>query len=51
MEYDRDELKAVAYLGCIGGLKSFAWIKGMYNPKDQLGTSLQNYYDHFVNAG
>ena len=49
--YDRDGLKAVAHLGGIGGMKSFVRSKGEHNPKDQLGTSLQDYYDKFVNAG
>ena len=50
-EYDRDGLKAVAHLGGIGGMKSYVRSKGEYNPKDQLGTSLQDYYDKFVSAG
>ena len=45
--YDRDGLKAVAHLGGIGGMKSFVRSKGEYNPEDQLGTSLQDYYDKF----
>ena len=49
-EYDRDGLKAVAHLGGIGGMKSFVRSKGEYNPKDQLNTSLQNYYDKFVSS-
>jgi len=49
-EYDRDGLKAVAHLGGIGGMKSFVRSKGEYNPKDQLGTSLQDYYDKFVSS-
>ena len=50
-EYDRDALKAVAHLGGIGRMKSYVRSKGEYNPKDQLGTSLQDYYDKFVDAG
>ena len=50
-EYDRDALKAVAHLGGIGGMKNFVRSKGEYNPKDQLGTSLQDYYDSFSSAG
>ena len=46
-EYDRDGLKAVAHLGGIGGMKSYVLSKGEYNPEDQLGTSLQYYYDKF----
>ena len=45
--YDRDGLKAVAHLSGIGGMKNFVRSKGQYNPKDQLGTSLQDYYDKF----
>ena len=48
--YDRDGLKAVAHLGGVGGMKSFVRSKGEYNPKDQLGTSLQDYYDKFVSS-
>jgi hypothetical protein len=46
-EYDRNGLLAVAHLGGIGGMKNFVRSKGQYNPKDQLGTSLQDYYDKF----
>ena len=49
-QYDRDGLKAVAHLGGIGGMKSYVRSKGMYNPKDQLNTSLQDYYDKFVSS-
>ena len=49
-EYDRDGLKAVAHLGGIGGMKNFVRSKGQYNPKDQLGTSLKDYYDKFVSC-
>ena len=49
-EYDRDALKAVAHLGGIGGMKSFVRSKGEYNPEDQFGTSLQDYYDKFVSS-
>ena len=48
--YDRDGLKAVAHLGGLGGMKNFVRSKGQYNPKDQLGTSLQDYYDKFVSS-
>ena len=50
-EYDRDGLLAVAHLGGIGGMKNFVRSKGQYNPKDQLGTSLSDYYDKFSSAG
>ena len=49
-QYDRDGLKAVVHLGGIGGIKSYVRSKGMYNPKDQLNTSLQDYYDKFVSS-
>ena len=49
-EYDRDALKAVAHLGGVGGMKSFVRSKGEYNPEDQFGTSLQDYYDKFVSS-
>ena len=48
--YDRDGLRAVAHLGGIGGMKNFVRSKGQYNPKDQLGTSLSDYYDKFVSS-
>ena len=48
--YDRDGLRAVAHLGGKGGMKNFVRSKGQYNPKDQLGTSLQDYYDKFVSS-
>ena len=32
-------------------MRQFVQSKGQYNPKDQLGMSLQDYYDKFVNAG
>ena len=50
-DYDRDGLKSVAHLGSIGGMKGFVRSKGQYNLKDALGTSLQDYYNKFVNAG
>ena len=49
--YDRDGLKAVAHLSGLGGMKNFVRSKGQYNPKDQLGTSLSDYYDKFSSAG
>lgn len=50
-EYARNGLKALAHLGSLGGVKNFVRSKGMYNPKDPLSTTLQRYYDKFVNAG
>ena len=46
--FDRDGLRAVAHLGGKGGMKKFVRTKGEYNPSDQLGTSLQDYYDKFT---
>ena len=46
--YDRDGLRAVAHLGGKHGMKKFVRTKGDYNPSDQLGTSLQDYYDKFT---
>ena len=40
--YDRDGLKAVAHLAGLGGMKNFVRSKGVYNPENQLGRSLQN---------
>ena len=45
--YDRDGLRAVAHLGGVGGMKKYVRTKGEYNPSDELGTSLQSYYDKF----
>jgi len=49
--YDRDGLRAVAHLGGKSGMQKYVKSKGMYNPQDQLGTSLQDYYDKFSTAG
>ena len=46
-DYDRDGLRAVAHLGGKSGMKKFVQSKGNYNPADELGTSLQSYYDKF----
>lgn len=46
-DYDRDGLRAVAHLGGKSGMKKFVQSKGDYNPADELGTSLQSYYDKF----
>jgi len=45
--YDRDGLRAVAHLGGKSGMKKYVQSKGSYNPADELGTSLQDYYDKF----
>jgi len=47
--YDRDGLRAVGHLAGVGGMKKFVQSKGDYNPADELGTSLQSYYDKFSN--
>ena len=49
-EYDRDGLRAVAHLSGKAGMKKFVQAKGKYNPSDQLGTSVQAYYDKFSGA-
>ena len=49
--YDRDGLRAVAHLGGKSGMKKFVQSKGDYNPTDELGTSLQSYYDKFSKRG
>ena len=46
--YDRDGLRAVAHLGGKSGMKKFVRSNGNYNPSDELGTSLQDYYDKFA---
>lgn len=45
--YDRDGLRAVAHLGGIGGMRRFVVTDRDYNPSDELGTSLQDYYSKF----
>ena len=47
-QYNRDGLRAVAHLGGTGGMKKYVKSKGSYNPADELGTSLQDYYDKFA---
>ena len=46
-DYDRGGLRAVAHLGGKSGMKRFVQSKGDYSPTDELGTSLQSYYDKF----
>ncbi|MDB9719878.1 hypothetical protein OAA66_03330 [Planktomarina temperata] len=48
--YDRDGLRAVAHLGGKHGMKKFVQSAGEYNPSDELGTSLQDYYEKFVRS-
>ncbi len=46
-----DGLRAVAHLGGIGGMKKFVMTHGTankYDPKDDYGTSLTNYYTRFA---
>lgn len=45
--YNRDGLRAVAHLGGITGMKKYVKTKGKYNPDDDFGTTLQDYYDKF----
>ena len=45
--YSRDGLRAVAHLGGKTGMKKFVNSGGKHNPADELGTSLQDYYDKF----
>ena len=49
-DYDRDGLRAVAHLDGKSGMKKFVQSKGEYNPADELGTSLQCYYEKFQNC-
>ena len=46
--YSRDGLRAVVHLGGEVGMKQFAQSKGEYNPINELGTSLQEYYERFA---
>lgn len=45
--YDRDGLKAVAHLGGVTGMQRFVKTQGQYDPSDELGTSLSDYYGKF----
>ena len=45
--YDRDGLRAIAHLGGQGGMRRFVRSNGSYNPSDELGTSLSDYYARF----
>ena len=49
--YSRDGLRAVAHLGGKGGMAKFVNSGGEYNPADELGTSLQDYYEKFTGEG
>ena len=46
-DYDRDGLRSVAHLGGVSGMKKFVRTKGKYDPQDELGTSLSDYYKKF----
>ena len=46
--YNRDGLCAVAHLGGKSGMAKYVKSKGSYNPADEIGTSLQDYYDKFA---
>jgi len=46
--YERDGLRSVAHLGGKSGMAKYGKSKGSYNPADELGTSLQDYYDKFA---
>ena len=45
--YDRDGLRAVGHLGGISGMKKYVKTKGRYNPEDDFGTRLSDYYNKF----
>ena len=45
--FDRDGLRAVAHLGGITGMLRYARTGGTYNPADDFGTSLNDYYNRF----
>ena len=46
-EYSRDGLRAAAHRGGKAGTKKFVKSNGEYNPEDELGISLREYYDKF----
>ena len=45
--YDRNGLRSVAHLGGIKGMNKYVKSGGQYNPKDELGTYLSDYYAKF----
>ena len=45
--YNVNGLRAIAHLGGKGGMKKWLETKGEYNPSDELGTSLSDYYNKF----
>ena len=48
---DINGLRAVAHLGGATGMKKFVKTNGKYNPKDELGTSLMDYFNKFSKKG
>ena len=46
-DYDRDGLRSVAHLGGKSGMAQYVKSGGKYNPSDELGTSLSDYYSKF----
>ena len=45
--FDRDGLRSVAHLGGKSGMAQYVKSGGEYNPSDELGTSLSDYYSKF----
>ena len=45
--YDRNGLRAAAWLAGIGGMRRWVSTGGKANPSDELGTSLSDYYSKF----
>ena len=45
--YDHDGLRAAAHISGKSGMAKFVKSGGQYNPSDELGTSLQDYYRKF----
>ena len=45
--YDRNGLRAAAWLAGIGGMRRWVSTGGKANPSDQLGTSVTDYYNKF----
>ena len=46
-DYNRDGLRSVAHLGGKSGMAKYVRSGGQYNPSDELGTSLSDYYNKF----
>ena len=49
-DYSMEGLLAVGHLGGKSSIKKYVESKGKYNPSDQLGTSLNDYYNKFSGA-